>query len=277
VRAGSDSRNRIATLPFSCGFRGRVGAVEPQSRGLHPRAAGRSSCVCIRGRDARPVADLVFTGWKNTGVFRSIHRLAPRSGKPRRGGGTQGKVVFRLRHEVFGAAAFGGVKARHPFCIVCWSRGRLDRAERFFRETWCFPGEHELRGKPRRHRGRAANPAAAAGTKELTEKVYTDASRLHLPSALDGSSSPSIPKHDAPPDAPAWVFLSLSKSQRVTDSHSAQTSGVGTLGIHMKKRPVSPLGAHPKWSGRRDSNSRRPPWQGGALPTELRPQTSGKN
>ena len=27
-----------------------------------------------------------------------------------------------------------------------------------------------------------------------------------------------------------------------------------------------------KWSGRRDSNSRRPPWQGGALPTELRPQ-----
>ena len=27
-----------------------------------------------------------------------------------------------------------------------------------------------------------------------------------------------------------------------------------------------------KWSGRRDSNSRRPPWQGGALPTELHPQ-----
>ncbi|MEY4941587.1 MAG: hypothetical protein RIQ93_3322 [Verrucomicrobiota bacterium] len=27
-----------------------------------------------------------------------------------------------------------------------------------------------------------------------------------------------------------------------------------------------------KWSGRRDSNSRRPPWQGGALPTELRPR-----
>jgi hypothetical protein len=30
------------------------------------------------------------------------------------------------------------------------------------------------------------------------------------------------------------------------------------------------------WSGRRDSNSRRPPWQGGALPTELRPQCRGK-
>ena len=27
-----------------------------------------------------------------------------------------------------------------------------------------------------------------------------------------------------------------------------------------------------KWSGRRDSDSRPPPWQGGALPTELLPQ-----
>ena len=27
-----------------------------------------------------------------------------------------------------------------------------------------------------------------------------------------------------------------------------------------------------EWSGRRDSNPRHPPWQGGALPTELRPQ-----
>ncbi len=26
-----------------------------------------------------------------------------------------------------------------------------------------------------------------------------------------------------------------------------------------------------KWSGKRDSNSRPPPWQGGALPTELFP------
>lgn len=29
----------------------------------------------------------------------------------------------------------------------------------------------------------------------------------------------------------------------------------------------------PKWSGRRDSNSRHLPWQGSALPTELHPQT----
>ena len=28
---------------------------------------------------------------------------------------------------------------------------------------------------------------------------------------------------------------------------------------------------HKKWSGRRDSDSRPPPWQGGALPTELLP------
>jgi hypothetical protein len=34
-------------------------------------------------------------------------------------------------------------------------------------------------------------------------------------------------------------------------------------------------GSSGKWSGRRDSNSRRPPWQGGALPTELRPQIRG--
>ena len=30
-----------------------------------------------------------------------------------------------------------------------------------------------------------------------------------------------------------------------------------------------------KWSGRTDSNRRQPPWQGGALPTELRPRGSG--
>ncbi len=39
-----------------------------------------------------------------------------------------------------------------------------------------------------------------------------------------------------------------------------------------KKRPAVKPDALLKWSGRRDSNSRRPPWQGGALPTELRPQ-----
>ncbi len=39
------------------------------------------------------------------------------------------------------------------------------------------------------------------------------------------------------------------------------------------KKPLeSPPAVLQKWSGRRDSNSRRPPWQGGALPTELRPR-----
>ena len=32
---------------------------------------------------------------------------------------------------------------------------------------------------------------------------------------------------------------------------------------------------NPTWSGRRDSDSRPPPWQGGALPTELLPQIGG--
>ena len=31
------------------------------------------------------------------------------------------------------------------------------------------------------------------------------------------------------------------------------------------------IGEFDKWSGKRDSNSRLPPWQGGALPTELFP------
>src|SRR3954469_20206980 len=43
--------------------------------------------------------------------------------------------------------------------------------------------------------------------------------------------------------------------------------------LDMKKPLESPPAVLTKWSGRRDSNSRRPPWQGGALPTELRPQS----
>ncbi len=43
--------------------------------------------------------------------------------------------------------------------------------------------------------------------------------------------------------------------------------------LGMKKRLWFPRGAIQSWSGRRDSNSRRPPWQGGALPTELHPQS----
>ena len=31
------------------------------------------------------------------------------------------------------------------------------------------------------------------------------------------------------------------------------------------------MGKRGNWSGKRDSNSRLPPWQGGALPTELFP------
>src|SRR3954464_14206438 len=42
-----------------------------------------------------------------------------------------------------------------------------------------------------------------------------------------------------------------------------------------KKKPPDESGGFTKWSGRRDSNSRRPPWQGGALPTELLPRGRG--
>ena len=50
------------------------------------------------------------------------------------------------------------------------------------------------------------------------------------------------------------------------------------LGIRFANRCLSHLAMPPKrrgrggrWSGKRDSNPRRPPWQGGALPTELFP------
>ena len=55
--------------------------------------------------------------------------------------------------------------------------------------------------------------------------------------------------------------------------------GSGTIGAHLKggrgsycrdgeRRDAREM----KWSGRRGSNSLPPPWQGGALPDELRPQ-----
>ncbi len=50
-------------------------------------------------------------------------------------------------------------------------------------------------------------------------------------------------------------------------SRSASPANSGTK----KPLEVNPA-AFLKWSGRRDSNSRRLPWQGSALPTELRPQ-----
>ena len=42
--------------------------------------------------------------------------------------------------------------------------------------------------------------------------------------------------------------------------------GYGTMSANAKAFTIK------KWSGRRDSDSRPPPWQGGALPTELLPQ-----
>ncbi len=47
-----------------------------------------------------------------------------------------------------------------------------------------------------------------------------------------------------------------------------------TAAFHAKhKKPPQAIGSlRRRWSGRRDSNSLPPPWQGGALPNELRPQ-----
>ena len=51
----------------------------------------------------------------------------------------------------------------------------------------------------------------------------------------------------------------------------ARPPGAGTESEKEKPRNLFRFrGFHLKWSRRRDSNSRRPPWQGGALPTELR-------
>ena len=44
------------------------------------------------------------------------------------------------------------------------------------------------------------------------------------------------------------------------------------LGIKVLQTFALPLGYSADWSGLRGSNSLPPPWQGGALPDELRPQ-----
>ena len=43
------------------------------------------------------------------------------------------------------------------------------------------------------------------------------------------------------------------------------------LGIRVLQTRALPLGYAALWSGRRDSNPRHPPWQGGTLPAELLP------
>ena len=46
------------------------------------------------------------------------------------------------------------------------------------------------------------------------------------------------------------------------------------LGIKVLQTFALPLGYSADWSGLRGSNSLPPPWQGGALPDELKPQVS---
>ena len=51
------------------------------------------------------------------------------------------------------------------------------------------------------------------------------------------------------------------------------------LGVRELQSHALPLGYDTDWSGLRGSNSLPPPWQGGALPDELTPQSgaSGRN
>jgi hypothetical protein len=60
----------------------------------------------------------------------------------------------------------------------------------------------------------------------------------------------------------------LAANQRPT----RRSGSILEFGLNEKTAGDASSGFSEKWSGRRDSNSRRPPWQGGALPTELRPQ-----
>ena len=63
------------------------------------------------------------------------------------------------------------------------------------------------------------------------------------------------------------------KSRRLFDSGTARRHPDSDRGIKVLQTFALPLGygAGKKWSGRRGSDSRPPPWQGGALPTELLP------
>ncbi len=81
----------------------------------------------------------------------------------------------------------------------------------------------------------------------LTEKVYTDASHLPLQSALAGLPSLSVPKNDAPPDAPAGGILSQLKSPAVATSQLGLISQISvrdTLGH--KKAPCVTTGRYLK-------------------------------
>ena len=66
------------------------------------------------------------------------------------------------------------------------------------------------------------------------------------------------------PMHPAHYLHSVSSE---SEGYSPSASSTRTHHNHY------PEGTHPlgNWSGKRDSNSRLPPWQGGALPTELFP------
>ena len=74
--------------------------------------------------------------------------------------------------------------------------------------------------------------------------------------------------------------MKLSQTTQDWTLRHEKTAGISSGGLFKcpfdRLRAIFHRLAMGNWSGRRDSNSRRPPWQGCALPTELRPQCRGK-
>ena len=104
-----------------------------------------------------------------------------------------------------------------------------------------------------------ATPLADNATSTLMKTPARRSSHRGSPRRFSMRASPRQGRSEQPPSV-AW-------SGRATRPKTMNRSR-----LDMKK-PLETLPAVlTKWSGRRDSNSRRPPWQGGALPTELRPQ-----
>ena len=66
-------------------------------------------------------------------------------------------------------------------------------------------------------------------------------------------------------------FISKEKALAFASAFSLEVPPRFELGMKMLQTFALPLGYGTEWSGRRDSDSRPPPWQGGALPTELLP------
>ena len=71
----------------------------------------------------------------------------------------------------------------------------------------------------------------------------------------------------------AWPPLAGALPDLLFHAPSAQVEAAGFLTCKKIETPISGC-PYKLWSGRRGSNPLPPPWQGGALPDELRPQNN---